>query len=131
MNPQEQAFTIQQLSLKLDIPKSTLRFWENELNGIIVPHRTRGGQRRYTIEHLSILKEIKQLRGSGISLAEIKRELGKAQMSETGLRPIGAYAPVGSQKSGDDQTDRIDSLTNRIAEVVKREIYSFLEQKEE
>ena len=47
MDQQEQLFTIQQLSKKLNIPKPTLRFWEKELEGIFVPLRTRGGQRRY------------------------------------------------------------------------------------
>ena len=33
--------------------KPTLRLWEKELDGIIVFHRTRGGQRRYALELLA------------------------------------------------------------------------------
>jgi len=116
INPREQAITIQQVAQKLDIPKTTLRFWEREFEGILVPLRTNGGQRRYAPEHVSVIEEIKMLKKAGLSLVEIKRKLGKGiddsligrfddwrkrrdggQMSEAGLRPIGAYAPVGRQ----------------------------------
>ena len=67
----EPLFTIQQISLKLDIPKSTLRFWEKELDGFILPIRTSGGQRRYGLEDLSIIGKVKELRTRGMSLTEI------------------------------------------------------------
>ena len=77
MNFQEQARTIQQVSQKLDVPKPTLRFWEKEFEGILVPLRTNGGQRRYAPEHVSVIKKIKMLKKAGLSLVEIKRKLGK------------------------------------------------------
>ena len=49
--------TIQEVSDRAGISKHTLRFWERELNGVIVPLRTKGGQRRYTLETLSRLLE--------------------------------------------------------------------------
>ena len=116
MNQQEQLFTIQQVSTKLNIPKPTLRFWEKELDGIIVPHRTRGGQRRYALEHLTIIGKVKELREKVMSLPEIKRKLGKGQMSE-----------AGSQGSGDERTDRVDLLAARVAEVVRAEVNRFFE----
>ena len=116
MNYQEEAITIQQVSQRLNVPKPTLRFWEREFVGILAPLRTNGGQRRYAPEHVSIIEEIIMLKKAGLSLVEIKRKLGKGigdlligrfddwekgrdggQMSDAGLRPIGAYAPVGSQ----------------------------------
>ena len=116
MDFKEQAITIQQVSEKLDVPKPTLRFWEREFEGILVPLRTNGGQRRYAPEHVSVIEEIKMLKRAGLSLVEIKGKLGKGienlligrfddwgkerdggLMSRSGLRPIGAYAPVGSQ----------------------------------
>jgi len=36
--------SIQEVSTFLNVPKPTLRFWEKELDGILVPSRTRGGQ---------------------------------------------------------------------------------------
>jgi len=105
-------FTIQQLSEKLDIPKPTLRFWEKELEGIIVPHRTPGGQRRYSEKHVELLEEIKNLRNSGKSLDEIKLHLDKGN---------------GKEKMHGDY-DSIDLLLERITEVVKSEINHFLKK---
>jgi len=62
MDQHEQTLSIQDLSLKLKIPKSTLRFWEREFAGVLFPLRTKGGQRRYSIEHISLIKQIKKLR---------------------------------------------------------------------
>jgi len=77
MNFQEQAITIQQVSQKLDVPKPTLRFWEKEFEGILVPLMTISGQGRYAEEHVSVIEEIKMLKKAGLSLVEIKRKLGK------------------------------------------------------
>ncbi len=114
MHNQEQLFTIQQLSLKLEIPKPTLRFWEKELDGIIVPLRTNGGQRRYTAENISIVEEINRLRiKRWISLADIKRKLGNGG-------------------NGSNSNARgIDFLANRVAEVVRAEVYRFFERQDE
>ena len=111
MNQQEQLFTIQQVSTKLNIPKPTLRFWEKELDGIIVPHRTRGGQRRYALEHLAIIGKVKELREKGMSLAEIKKQINN------------------TNKLQNDNTDfdRVDLLAERVAEVVKAEVNRFFE----
>ena len=119
MNQKEQLHSIQQISTKLNIPKPTLRFWEKEFEGILLPLRTNGGQRRYTSEHVSIIGEIKALKKAGLSLVEIKRKLGKGLMSE-----------AGSQRSGDGQTGGIDHLAERVAEVVKMEVLRFFKMGE-
>ncbi len=74
MNRQESLFTIQQVSTKLNIPKPTLRFWEKELDGILIPIRTLGKQRRYNLEHLAIIGMVRELREKGMGLAEIKKQ---------------------------------------------------------
>ena len=38
--------TIQDLSLKCAVPKSTIRFWEKQLEPHLTPSRSPGGQRR-------------------------------------------------------------------------------------
>ena len=116
MDMENRLSSIQEVSDLLKVPKPTLRFWEKELDGIIVPHRTRGGQRRYALEHLTIIGKVKELREKGMSLPEIKRKLGKGQMSE-----------AGSQRSGDERTDSVDLLAARVAEVVKAEVNRFFE----
>jgi len=115
MNQNEPLHSIQQISSKLNIPKPTLHFWEKEFEGFLQPFRTPGGQRRYISEHITIIEEIKKLKGTGLSLAEIKRKLRKGKMSE-----------AGSQGSGDDRTDGIDFLAERVAETVKMEVLRFL-----
>ena len=120
MNPNEQLHSIQQLSTKLNIPKPTLRFWEKEFEGILQPLRTNGGQRRYAPEHVSVIKEIQNLKRAGLSLVEIKRKMGNELMSE-----------LGSQRSGNGGTDGIGHLAERVAEVVKIEVLKYFEREEE
>jgi DNA-binding transcriptional MerR regulator len=117
MNQNEKLLSIQQVSTKLNIPKPTLRFWEKEFEGILVPLRTNGGQRRYTSQHISIVEEIKALKKAGLRLSEIRRKLGMGQMSETG-----------SQRYGDGQMDGIDLLVEKVAEAVKIEVLRFLKR---
>jgi len=111
MDPQEQPVSIQHLSLRLKIPKSTLRFWEREFQGVLVPLRTKGGQRRYTLENMSVIRKIKELREKEVSLAQIHAHLMK------------------NHRSGMDNLNpsKIDFLANRVAEAVKEEVYRFFE----
>ena len=104
--------TIQQASQRLKVTKHTLRFWEKELDGLIVPLRTQGAQRRYTSEHLFLIEEIKRLKRKGLSLVDIKNKLNNN------------YNAEGSNSN----SQRIDLLANQVAEIVKSAIYSFLEE---
>jgi len=114
MEQHEQTLSIQDLSLKLKIPKSTLRFWEREFEGLLVPLRTAGGQRRYTDEHVSIVKKIRKLRGKGLSLPDIFGNLMRDR-----------------RKIMSDLNDSsIDFLANRVAEVVRDELYRFFDKED-
>ncbi len=97
------------------VSKHTLRFWEKSLNGVIVPLRTKGGQRRYTKHHMQIIAEIKQMKKSGFSLNDIKNKMEKND----------------SKEGKDEKTNKIDLLANQIAEVVKESIYNFLSDDKE
>ena len=110
MEKNEHLLSIQQISRKFDIPKSTIRFWEKELNGLIVPSRTRGGQRRYTAENIAMIGRIRDLRNKGICLAEIKRNLEFS----------------GNFSSPPLALEKIDRLADRLSEVIKNEVYQFL-----
>ncbi len=109
MNFQEKRLSIQQVSQRLNIPKPTLRFWEKEFSGILVPLRTTGGQRRYTSEHISIIEEINSLKKEGLSLSEIKRKLED------------------SCYSGNSDREGIDLFAERVAEVVRMEVLKYFE----
>jgi len=106
-------FTVQQISEKLKVPKPTLRFWEKELQGIIVPYRTEGGQRRYSDEHISLLESVKVLRKNGTSLAEIREIFCN-------------HDDHGENISGSAD---LETLSRRIAEIVRIEINRFFQNK--
>ena len=107
------SLTIQEASKSLKLTKHTLRFWEKELEGLIVPLRTRGGQRRYTPDHLLIIREVKRLKKKGLSLEEIKSKLQKKYNS--GVEPI-------------SNSQKIDLLANQIAEIVRSTVYNLLQK---
>jgi DNA-binding transcriptional MerR regulator len=107
--------TIQDVSQRLDVSTHTLRFWEKELAGVIVPLRTKGGQRRYTLEHLFVIDEIKRLKAKGLSLIDIRRELDHRYNSH-------------GEKSN---PENIDHLANQIADLVKSTVRHFLEGNKE
>jgi DNA-binding transcriptional MerR regulator len=108
----EQLYTIHQLSHMLNIPKPTLRFWETELEGILVPLRTPGGQRRYTHKHVTVIERIHDLKQQGMSLKDIRTQLNSSEEVDA------------------DQT-RIELLASKVAELVKIEINRFLQQQGE
>jgi DNA-binding transcriptional MerR regulator len=110
MEEERQLLTMSEVSGRLKIPKHTLRFWEREFEGIILPPRTKGGQRRYTPENVAVIEEIKRRRQKGMSLPEIRNELNHG----SSVRP--------------SNSGKIDLLANRVAEVVKVEVYNFFKE---
>ena len=112
MEKQEKLSSIEEVSLQLKIPKPTLRFWEKEFKEILLPLRTNGGQRRYTTENITVIERIKELREEGKHLSEIKREISNS------CKVI-------------NQLSAISLLAERIAEVVKTEVYNFFERNKE
>jgi len=52
---------IKKVSEKLQVPKSTIRYWETEFPDLVKPKRTNGGQRRYSEEDIDNLQNIKRL----------------------------------------------------------------------
>jgi DNA-binding transcriptional MerR regulator len=112
MEFKEQGFSISDVSTRFGIPKPTLRFWEKVFKEILVPLRTQGGQRRYNTEHLAVIKRIKRLQERGMSLSEIRSNLM--------MHP--------KKKPSDLNQSNIDFLADRIAKVVRDEVYRFLEK---
>ncbi|MBW1740039.1 MAG: MerR family transcriptional regulator [Deltaproteobacteria bacterium] len=98
--------TIKQVSQITGIPPYTLRFWEKQFSDFLKPFRTNGGQRRYSGEDISIIERIKAYKKEGKPLAEIQRNLFR-------------------NKSNSSDLNRIDLLANKIAKIVKAEVYNF------
>lgn len=68
-------YKIGEVSAMLDVPISTLRFWESEFEQLD-PFRTPGGTRKYRPEDVEVCKLIKHLlRDKGYSLEYAKKEL--------------------------------------------------------
>lgn len=111
MNNLMQKLTIQVVSERLQLPKSTIRFWEKEFSDFITPERTSGGQRRYSIKDMAVIEAIRDLKQSGLSLAQIKARLTSNAQVDQRLDPSLA-----------------DQLADSIAGMVRREIYNLLRQ---
>jgi len=54
-------YRIQEVSKKLQVPRSTIRYWETEFSELVKPRRTEGGQRRYSEEDIDNLIQIKKI----------------------------------------------------------------------
>jgi DNA-binding transcriptional MerR regulator len=106
-------FTIKEVSKRSGVSTHTLRFWEKELEGVIVPERTKGGQRRYNPDHLGVIEEIKSLKAKGLRLTDIRRELRHR---------------FGPDKENDNE-ERADVLADKIAEIVRTTIFNYLNGK--
>jgi DNA-binding transcriptional MerR regulator len=105
--------TIHEVSQLCGVSTHTLRFWERELEGLIVPRRTKGGQRRYASEHILMIEDIKTLKGKGLSLTDIRDELNRRHNC-----------------NGEDyDNQRAEVLANKIAEIVRAAIFNFLNGK--
>jgi len=114
MEQDNRTLTISQLSVLLNVSKPTLRYWEKEFEGILVPLRTAGGQRRYTIEHIGVVKKIRSLKEAGLSLSEIKLQL---------VDPMGSAEEDLLAVEGD--AARVNLLAERVAAAVKFEVLRF------
>jgi len=112
MNRLSQLFSIQQISQKCHVPKSTLRFWEKRLDPLFSPIRSPGGQRRYVQEHIDLIGRIKQLQADGLSLDEMRQTLGQIMSPDPETTAV-----VG-----------LDRLADRVAGLVKEEVYRFLRE---
>jgi DNA-binding transcriptional MerR regulator len=113
MPPHMKTLTIQEVSKRSGVSTHTLRFWEKELEGVIVPQRTKGGQRRYTFDDLLVIEQIKTLKGKGLSLTDISRELNRRSNSD----------------HEQYNQERADLLADRVAEIVRTAIFNFLNGK--
>jgi UDP-N-acetylglucosamine 4,6-dehydratase len=54
-------YRIKEVSEKLEVPRSTIRYWETEFSELVRPKRTNGRQRRYSEEDVAHLMQIKKI----------------------------------------------------------------------
>jgi len=77
-------YRIQDVSQKLEVPKSTIRYWEKEFSSLISPERTNGGQRRYSEEDIDNFKKVKILLHHRNKTIDEARVILKNGNSDTG-----------------------------------------------
>lgn len=81
INSTKKYFKIGEVSKMLEVPASTLRFWEKEFKQLR-PMKSKKGDRIYNLKDLEILREIKYLtHDKGIRIAKASRKVKKT--SET------------------------------------------------
>lgn len=79
--PSKRFYRIQEVSEMLDIPASTLRYWELEFP-MFNPNRTKGGQRRFTRADINKAKHIKTLmHEKGLSIDAAVQVMNKTYRS--------------------------------------------------
>ena len=104
--PAKTHYRIREVVAMLNIPASTLRFWEDTFEQL-EPHRTPSGQRRYTPENVEVCKLIKHLlRDKGYSLEYAKKELEAYRKHP----PRNDYVC----KSADDALNLLREVTNMV-----------------
>jgi len=76
-------YRIQEVSNRVEVPVSTVRYWQKEFSEFITPEKTSGGQRRYNEDDLTNLIRIKEiLYDSKNSIAQAKRLLRDGKIEE-------------------------------------------------
>ena len=79
------AYSINEVSQKLNIPTGTIRQWEKDLNGLLNIPRTQQGARYYTDHEIMTLAKIKEMREQNVSKGMIRTLLAK--YLNNGLEP--------------------------------------------
>jgi len=75
-------YPIRTVSSLTGVNPVTLRAWERRY-GLIRPHRTAKGHRLYTQDDIALINEVVELLGTGISIGQVKGQLGRAALPES------------------------------------------------
>lgn len=71
------AYSIKEVSKKINIPTGTIRQWEKDLDGLLVIPRSKQGARFFTDNEIELLNKVKELRSQNISKTMIRSLLEK------------------------------------------------------
>ena len=84
----ERPVSISTASVLVGVETHTIRYWEREFAEFLHPVRTQGGQRRYRLEDIEVLKEIKRLLKEELyTIAGAKRKLKERFAQQTPESP--------------------------------------------
>ncbi|MBD8068718.1 MerR family transcriptional regulator [Bacillus sp. PS06] len=71
------AYSINEVSKKINTPTGTIRQWEKDLNGVLIIPRTKQGARFYTDREIELLLKIKDMRNQNVHKSMIRKLLEK------------------------------------------------------
>ena len=77
-------YKIQDVSKRLEVPRSTIRYWETTFQDLVKPERTNGGQRRYSKSDVANLLKIKNLLHTKNKSIDEARDILKQGNSDLG-----------------------------------------------
>jgi DNA-binding transcriptional MerR regulator len=86
-------YRVEELASAADVRVDTLRFYQ--ARGLLPPPRRQGRLAIYDDAHLERLRRIRELRGEGFSLAQIRRLLAPAEDADRGLLEALARESIG------------------------------------
>jgi DNA-binding transcriptional MerR regulator len=106
----------------LDIPASTVRFWEENFPQI-KPSRSSGGHRTFDSVQLERLKQIKKLlKDEGLTIEGAKKRL---TAEKSGVKPFqaggtseGTSGQIGSQSNQGDETVLIKKVRDELNKIL-------------
>jgi DNA-binding transcriptional MerR regulator len=102
------AYSIKEVSKKINIPTGTIRQWEKDLNGLLVIPRTKQGARFYTEKEIELLRKIKEMRAQNVS-KEMIRSLLTKHFSHTSEDPSETFeiAPLPDSQNDISQESKL------------------------
>lgn len=115
------AYSINEVSQKLNIPAGTIRQWEKDLNGLLNIPRTQQGARYYTDHEIMTLAKVKEMREQNVSKGMIRTLLAKylnngsepnSESLELAIHPAQALS---NEASKEIQTSNLDEFNAAIA----------------
>ncbi len=119
------AYSIKEVSQKLNIPTGTIRQWEKDLSGILDIPRTQQGARYYTDHEIKTLAKIKEMREQNVSKGMIRslleKYLGKESETESDSHSeslelaVHPAQEIANNPSNEIQTSNMDDFHTAIA----------------
>ena len=114
------AYSINEVSQKLNIPTGTIRQWEKDLSGLLAIPRTQQGARYYTEHEIKTLVKVKEMREQNVSKGMIRTLLEKhlnppSELHSESLDLAIHSATVSNEASKKIQTSNMDDFHAAIA----------------
>lgn len=107
-------YKIGEVSAMLDVPISTLRFWEDSFEQLDPP-RTRGGTRKYRPGDVELCKRIKHLlRDKGLSVEYARKELADFNVTPQLHAPDKCKSAKGAIRLLSEAVRRVEDESVRI-----------------